>query len=91
MKEFVQETVSGAMAERTKFLSYCIYSAVISALIGAKILGPRIGKFTRDKSGNVVKVNAFPGHSIALGAFGVCILWFGWYGFNGAAAASSVM
>ena len=118
--------VSGAMAERTKFLSYCIYSAVISALIypieahwiwgggwlaqlgfhdfagscaihmvggisaliGAKILGPRIGKFTRDKSGNVVKVNAFPGHSIALGALGVFILWFGWYGFNGAAATS---
>ena len=118
--------VSGAMAERTKFLSYCIYSGVISALIypieahwiwgggwlaqlgfhdfagscaihmvggisaliGAKILGPRIGKFTRDKSGNVVKVNAFPGHSIALGALGVFILWFGWYGFNGAAAIS---
>ena len=118
--------VSGAMAERTKFLSYCIYSAVISALIypieahwiwgggwlaqlgfhdfagscaihmvggisaliGAKILGPRIGKFTRDKSGNVVKVNAFPGHSIALGALGVFILWLGWYGFNGAAATS---
>ena len=118
--------VSGAMAERTKFLSYCIYSGVISALIypieahwiwgggwlaqlgfhdfagscaihmvggisaliGAKILGSRIGKFTRDKSGNVVKVNAFPGHSIALGALGVFILWLGWYGFNGAAATS---
>ena len=118
--------VSGAMAERTKFLSYCIYSAVISALIypieahwiwgggwlaqigfhdfagscaihmvggisaliGAKILGPRIGKFKKDKSGNVVKVNAFPGHSIALGSLGVFILWLGWYGFNGAAATS---
>ena len=118
--------VSGAMAERTKFLSYCIYSGVISALIypieahwiwgggwlaqlgfhdfagscaihmvggisaliGAKILGSRIGKFTRDKSGKVVKVNAFPGHSIALGALGVFILWLGWYGFNGAAATS---
>ena len=118
--------VSGAMAERTKFLSYCIYSAVISALIypieahwiwgggwlsqigfhdfagscaihmvggisaliGAKILGPRIGKFQRDKSGKVVKVNAFPGHSLALGALGVFILWLGWYGFNGAAATS---
>ena len=118
--------VSGAMAERTKFLSYCIYSAVISALIypieahwiwgggwlaqigfhdfagscaihmvggisaliGAKILGPRIGKFKRDKSGKVVKVNAFPGHSIALGSLGVFILWLGWYGFNGAAATS---
>ena len=118
--------VSGAMAERTKFLSYCIYSAVISALIypieahwiwgggwlaqigfhdfagscaihmvggisaliGAKILGPRIGKFKKDKSGKIVKVNAFPGHSIALGALGVFILWLGWYGFNGAAATS---
>jgi len=118
--------VSGAMAERTKFLSYCIYSAVISALIypieahwiwgggwlaqigfhdfagscaihmvggisaliGAKILGARIGKFKRDKSGKVVKVNAFPGHSIALGSLGVFILWLGWYGFNGAAATS---
>ena len=118
--------VSGAMAERTKFLSYCIYSAVISALIypieahwiwgggwlsqigfhdfagscaihmvggisalvGAKILGPRIGKFKRDEKGKVVKVNAFPGHSIALGALGVFILWLGWYGFNGAAATS---
>ena len=60
----------------------------ISALIGAKILGPRIGKFTRDTSGKVVKVNAFPGHSIAFGALGVFILWLGWYGFNGAAATS---
>ena len=118
--------VSGAMAERTKFLSYCIYSAVISALIypieahwiwgggwlsglgfhdfagscaihmvggisaliGAKILGPRIGKFKRDEKGKVVKVNAFPGHSITIGALGVFILWFGWYGFNGAACTS---
>ena len=118
--------VSGAMAERTKFLSYCIYSGVISALIypieahwiwgggwlaqigfhdfagscaihmvggisaliGAKMLGPRIGKFTKDASGKITKVNAFPGHSIALGALGVFILWLGWYGFNGAAATS---
>ncbi|MDO5127411.1 MAG: ammonium transporter [Eubacteriales bacterium] len=118
--------VSGAMAERTKFLSYCIYSAVISALIypieahwiwgggwlaergfhdfagscaihmvggisaliGAKILGPRIGKFVKDDNGKVTKVNAFPGHNIPLGALGVFILWFGWYGFNGAAATS---
>ena len=115
------------MAERTKFISYCIYSAVISALIypieahwiwgggwlsslgfhdfagscaihmvggisaliGAKILGPRIGKFKRDESGNVTKVNAFPGHNIALGALGVFILWLGWYGFNGAAATTT--
>ena len=118
--------VSGAMAERTKFLSYCIYSGVISgliypieahwiwgggwlaqlgfhdfagscaihmvggvsALIGAKILGPRIGKFTKDKSGKIVKVNAFPGHNLPIGALGVFILWLGWYGFNGAAATS---
>ena len=60
----------------------------ISALIGAKIIGSRIGKFQRDKSGKVVKVNAFPGHSIALGSLGVFILWLGWYGFNGAAATS---
>ena len=118
--------VSGAMAERTKFLSYCIYSGVISALIypieahwiwgggwlsqlgfhdfagscaihmvggisalvGAKILGPRIGKFKKDEKGKVVKVNAFPGLSIALGALGVFILWLGWYGFNGAACTS---
>ena len=118
--------VSGAMAERTKFLSYCIYSAVISAfiypieahwiwgggwlaqigfhdfagscaihmvggisaLIGAKMLGPRIGKFTKDKTGKIVKVNAFPGHNITIGCLGVFILWLGWYGFNGAAATS---
>ena len=118
--------VSGAMAERTKFLSYCIYSAVISALIypieahwiwgngwlaqlgfhdfagscaihmvggisaliGAAILGPRIGKFTKDKSGKITKVNAFPGHNLPIGALGVFILWFGWYGFNGAACTS---
>ena len=118
--------VSGAMAERTKFLSYCVYSGIISAviypieahwiwgggwlsqigfhdfagscaihmvggisaLIGAKILGPRIGKFQRNEKGKVVKVGAFPGHNIALGALGVFILWLGWYGFNGAAATS---
>lgn len=118
--------VSGAMAERTKFLSYCIYSAVISAviypieahwiwgggwlsqmgfhdfagscaihmvggisaLVGAAILGPRIGKFDKDKSGKIVKVNAFPGHNLPLGCLGVFILWLGWYGFNGAAATS---
>lgn len=118
--------VSGAMAERTKFLSYCVYSGVISALIypveahwiwgggwlaqmgfhdfagscaihmvggisaliGAKLLGPRIGKFTRDKQGNITKVNAFPGHNLTIGALGVFILWLGWYGFNGAAATS---
>ena len=118
--------VSGAMAERTKFLSYCVYSAVISAviypieahwiwgggwlaekgfhdfagscaihmvggiaaLVGACIVGPRIGKFERDKNGKVVKVNAFPGHNLVIGALGVFILWLGWYGFNGAACTS---
>lgn len=116
--------VSGAMAERTKFSAYCIYSGVISlvvypieahwiwgggwlsqlgfhdyagscaihmvggiaALVGAIFLGPRIGKYVKDKKGKVTKVNAIPGHSITLGALGVFILWLGWYGFNGAAA-----
>ena len=117
--------VSGAMAERTKFVSYCIYSGVISlvvypieagwvwnsqgwlaqwgfhdfagsaaihsvggltALIGAIMVGPRLGKYVKDKAGKVTKVNAIPGHSITLGALGCFILWFGWYGFNGAAA-----
>lgn len=114
--------VSGAMAERTKFISYCVYSFVISlivypieahwvwgggwlaekgfidfagsacihtvggvsALIGAKMLGPRIGKF--DENG---KPKPILGHSITLGALGCFILWFGWYGFNGAAATSN--
>ncbi len=118
--------VSGSMAERTKFLSYCVYSAVISAviypieahwtwgggwlsqigfhdfagsncihmvggisaLIGAAILGPRIGKFEKDKDGKVTKVNAFPGHNLTAAALGVFILWLGWYGFNGAACTS---
>lgn len=116
--------VSGAMAERTKFLSYCIYSGVISAVvypieahwiwgggwlaqmgfhdfagsaaihtvggltafIGAAMVGPRIGKFSKDKNGTVTKVHAFPGHNLVIGALGCFILWFGWYGFNGAAA-----
>lgn len=117
--------VSGAMAERTKFSSYCIYSAVISAvvypieagwiwnpdgwlaqmgfhdyagstaihmvggiaaLIGAMFLGPRIGKYVVDKKTGKKKAKAIPGHSLTLGALGVFILWFGWYGFNGAAA-----
>ncbi len=116
--------VSGSMAERTKFSSYCIYSAVISAVIypieahwtwgggflaqwgfhdfagsncihmaggicafiGAWMLGPRIGKFEKDESGTITKVNAFPGHNLVIAALGVFILWLGWYGFNGAAA-----
>ena len=109
--------VSGAMAERTKFSAYCIYSAAISliiypvsghwiwgggwlsqlgfhdfagstavhmvggvcALIGAKILGPRIGKY--DKAG---KPKAILGHNLTFAALGVFILWFCWFGFNGA-------
>lgn len=57
----------------------------IAALVGAIFLGPRLGKYVRDESGKVIKVNAIPGHSITLGALGVFILWLGWYGFNGAA------
>ena len=113
--------VSGAMAERTKFLSYCIYSLIISlvvypisghwiwgggwlasmgfhdfagstavhmvggvaALIGAAILGPRIGKYHRDG-----RPRAIPGHSLTLGALGVFILWFCWFGFNGCSTVS---
>lgn len=113
--------VSGAMAERTKFISYCLYSLMISlfvypisghwiwgggwlaqagfhdfagstavhmvggcaALIGAKILGPRIGKYTKEG-----KPRAIPGHSLTLGALGVFILWFCWFGFNGCSTVS---
>lgn len=57
-------------------------------MIGAAILGPRIGKFVADKEGKITKVNAFPGHNLPLGCLGVFILWLGWYGFNGAAATS---
>jgi len=119
--------VSGAMAERTKFISYCVYSAVISAVvypieagwiwnpngwlvtrgfhdfagstaihmvggiaafIGAAMLGPRIGKYKTDKKTGKKKAKAIPGHNLTIGALGVFILWFGWYGFNGAAATS---
>jgi Amt family ammonium transporter len=107
--------VSGAMAERTKFGSYLVYSVVISALIypvsghwiwgggwlanlgmwdfagstvvhsvggwlalvGAIVLGPRLGKYNKDGSSN-----AIPGHNIPLATLGVFILWFGWFGFN---------
>ena len=60
----------------------------IAALIGAIYLGPRIGKYVKDKNGKVTKVNAIPGHNIVIGALGVFILWLGWYGFNGAAATT---
>lgn len=113
--------VSGAMAERTNFIAYCIFSAVISGLIypisghwiwgggflaemgfhdfagstavhmvggiaaftGAAIVGPRIGKYTKDK-----KSNAIPGHNLTLAALGVFILWFSWFGFNGGSTTS---
>ncbi|MCR4925999.1 MAG: ammonium transporter [Clostridiales bacterium] len=117
--------VSGAMAERTKFSAYCIYSAVISAVIypieagwiwnpngwlvnmgfhdfagstaihmvggiaafiGAAMLGPRLGKYKTDKKTGKKIAKAIPGHNLTIGALGVFILWFGWYGFNGAAA-----
>ena len=119
--------VSGAMAERTKFSAYCIYSAVISAVvypieagwiwnsegwlarlgfhdfagstaihmvggiaafIGAAMLGPRIGKYKTDKKTGKKIARAIPGHNLTIGALGVFILWFGWYGFNGAAATT---
>ncbi|MEL7606957.1 MAG: ammonium transporter [Sedimentibacter saalensis] len=113
--------VSGAMAERTKFVSYCIYSLMISALVypvsghwiwgggwlsnlgfhdfagstavhmvggiaaflGAKALGPRIGKYEKDG-----KPNAILGHNLTIGALGVFILWFCWFGFNGTSTVS---
>lgn len=116
--------VSGAMAERTKFITYCVYSFVISlvvypveahwvwgatpwltdlgftdfagsacihsvggvtALIGAAMLGPRIGKYSKDG-----KSKPILGHNLLVGALGVFILWFGWYGFNGAAAKDTL-
>ena len=119
--------VSGAMAERTKFTAYCIYSVIISAVIypieagwvwngngwlanlgfidfagsaaihmvggisgfiGAAVLGPRIGKYSVDAKTGKKTAHAIPGHSITLGALGCFILWFGWYGFNGAAAGN---
>ena len=119
--------VSGAMAERTKFSMYLIYTVCISvliypisghwtwgggwlcngeegsfmmnlfgttfhdfagstivhsvggwiALVGAAILGPRIGKYTKEG-----KSKAIPGHNLTIAALGVFILWFGWFGFN---------
>jgi Amt family ammonium transporter len=119
--------VSGAMAERTKFSAYCLYSIFISAFIypveagwvwngsgwlaslgfidfagsaaihmvggisafvGAAFLGARIGKYSVDQKSGKKIAHAIPGHSITLGALGVFILWFGWYGFNGAAAGN---
>ena len=113
--------VSGAMAERTKFSAYCIYSVIISllvypisghwiwgcgwlaemgfhdfagstcvhmvggvcALVGASILGPRIGKYNKDGSANAIQ-----GHSITLACLGMFILWMGWFGFNGGSTVS---
>lgn len=113
--------VSGAMAERTKFSAYCVYSACISlfiypvsghwiwgggwlsqlgfhdfagstavhmvggicALIGAKMLGPRLGKYGKDG-----KPRAILGHNLTFAALGVFILWFCWFGFNGASTVA---
>jgi Amt family ammonium transporter len=61
----------------------------ICGFVGAAFLGPRIGKYTKDHSGKVIKAHAIQGHSISLGALGCFILWFGWYGFNGAAAENT--
>ncbi len=119
--------VSGAMAERTKFSAYLIYSAVlsaivypieagwvwnakgwlfemgfidfagsaaihtvggVSAIIGIMFLGPRIGKYEKNEKTGKTVVKAIPGHNLTTGALGVFILWFGWYGFNGAAATT---
>lgn len=116
--------VSGAMAERTKFITHCVYSFVISlvihpieahwvwgatpwltdmgftdfaesacihtvggvtALIGAAMLGPRIGKYDKNRASKPIL-----GHNLLVGALGVFILWFGWYGFNGAAASDTL-
>jgi Amt family ammonium transporter len=117
--------VSGAMAERTQFKSYLVYTCFISALIypisghwiwgggwlselgfhdfagstvvhsvggwaalmGAAVLGPRQGKYVKSPDGTVT-VKAFPGHNLTLACLGVFLLWFGWYGFNGASTLS---
>jgi ammonium transporter, Amt family len=120
--------VSGAMAERTKFIGYLFYSVIVSALIypvfgswawgslykgsgwleglgfidfagstvvhsvggwaalaGAIVLGPRLGKYTRDG-----KIKPILGHNMPLAALGVFILWLGWFGFNpGSTTAAS--
>lgn len=120
--------VSGAMAERTKFVSYLIYSIVISALIypvqghwiwsengwlaqlgfhdfagstavhsvggwaalaGALIIGPRIGKYVKGTDGKI-SVKAFPGHNIPYACLGVLLLFFGWFGFNGASTGTAL-
>ncbi|MDR2630164.1 MAG: ammonium transporter [Spirochaetaceae bacterium] len=113
--------VSGAMAERTQFKSYLIYTCFISAfiypisghwiwgggwlaglgfhdfagstvvhsvggwaaLMGAAVLGPRMGKYVKGPDGHIT-VKAVPGHNIPYAALGVLLLFFGWFGFNGA-------
>lgn len=119
--------VSGAMAERTQFKSYLIYTCFISAIIypiqghwiwgggwlgslgfhdfagstvvhsvggwaalmGAIVLGPRIGKYVKGPDGKIA-VKAFPGHNIPYACLGVFILWFGWFGFNAASTGTAV-
>ncbi|MDR2798306.1 MAG: ammonium transporter [Treponema sp.] len=119
--------VSGAMAERTQFKSYLVYTCFISAfiypisghwiwgggwlsnlgfhdfagstvvhsvggwaaLIGAAVLGPRQGKYVKGPDGTI-SVKAFPGHNLTFACLGVFLLWFGWYGFNGASTLSGM-
>ncbi|MDR2633942.1 MAG: ammonium transporter [Treponema sp.] len=119
--------VSGAMAERTRFKSYLVYTCFISAfiypisghwiwgggwlsqlgfhdfagstvvhslggwaaLIGAAVLGPRQGKYVKGPDGTIA-VKAFPGHNLPFACLGVLLLWFGWYGFNGASTLSAM-
>jgi Amt family ammonium transporter len=120
--------VSGAMAERTQFKSYLIYTCFISAfiypisghwvwgggwlaklgfhdfagstvvhsvggwaaLMGAAVLGPRTGKYVKGPDGNI-SVKAFPGHNIPYAALGVLLLFFGWFGFNGASTGAATI
>jgi Amt family ammonium transporter len=119
--------VSGAMAERTRFKSYLIYTCFISAfiypiqghwiwgggwlgelgfhdfagstvvhsvggwaaLMGAIVLGPRLGKYVKGADGKI-SVKAFPGHNIPYACLGVFILWFGWFGFNAASTGTAI-
>ncbi|MDR2494530.1 MAG: ammonium transporter [Spirochaetaceae bacterium] len=119
--------VSGAMAGRTRFKAYLIYTCFISgviypiqghwiwgggwlarlgfydfagstvvhsvggwaALMGAMVIGPRLGKYVRGPDGKV-SVKAFPGHNIPFACLGVLLLWFGWYGFNAASSGTAV-
>jgi ammonium transporter, Amt family len=119
----VATIVSGAVAERMKFLPYMVFSFLATAVIypvaghmvwnpeglfykmgmldfagsaavhavggwaslaAVMVLGPRIGKYKKDGSANVI-----PGHSLPLAALGAFILWFGWFGFNPGSALNA--